>query len=238
MKKWFLAVLILVSFVAVSTGFAEDKPRLGILRFTNNTSAGWWSGSTGSDLQDMLAAELATMKSFSVLERKEIDAVLGEQNLGASGRISPQTKAKLGKLKGAKYLVAATVSAFEEDTSGTGGGVTIKGISLGGKREKAYMAVDLKVIEVETGEIVDVRTVEATAKSGGLDVGLSRGSFSGGLGNYAKTPTGKAIRACVMEIAEYLECSMVKGKGHKCMQDYDAKESKRRDKTKGSVDLE
>ncbi len=55
---------------------------------------------------------------------------------------------------------------------------------------------------------------------------------------HKKTPTGKAIRACIMEIAEYLECSLVKGQDHKCMAAYNAKESKRRKKTKESIDLE
>ena len=238
MKKCFLMVLLLVFCLSVSAAFAEDKPRLGVLRFTNNTSAGWWSGSTGSDLQDMLIAELASMNCFSVLERKEIDAVLGEQNLSASGRVDSRFKAQMGKLKGAQYLVAATVSAFEEDTSGGGGGLSFKGISIGGKRDKAYMAVDLKVIDVNTGEIADVRTVEATAKSGGLALGFSKSGLGGSLDGYKKTPTGKAIRACVMEIAEYLECSMVKGKNDGCMQAYNQKESNRREKTKGSIDLE
>ena len=238
MKRIIAALVFCLTFFTLSQGFAKEKPRLGVLRFTNNTSAAWWSGTAGQDLQDMLAAELVTLKAFQVLERKELDAVIGEQDLGASGRISKSTSSKIGKITGAKYLVAATVSAFEEGTSGTEGGLGFKGISLGGKKEKAYMAVDLKIIEVETGEIVDARTVEATAKSGGLGGGLSVGGFSGNLAKHEKTPTGKAIRGCIMEIAEYLECSLVKGADDSCMADYKAKESKRREKTKGSVDLE
>ena len=91
-----------------------------------------------------------------------------EQDLGASVRGSKKTRSKIGNITGAKYLVAATVSAFETHTSGGGGGISFKGFSIGGKKDSAYMAVDLKVIEVETGEIADVRTVEATSKSGGL----------------------------------------------------------------------
>jgi hypothetical protein len=53
-----------------------------------------------------------------------------------------------------------------------------------------------------------------------------------------KTPTGKAIRACIMEIAEYLDCSLTKGKNDPCMQEYKEKESKRREKTKKSIKLE
>jgi len=238
MKFLRYCILMCVSFVFVSGAFASEKPRLGVLRFTNDTSAGWWKASVGRDLQDMLISELASTKSFQVLERKEIDAVLSEQDLGASGRVDKATKAKMGKLKGAKYLVAATVSAYEENTSGTGGGIGIHGFSIGGKKEKAYMAVDLKVIDTTTGEIADARTVEASSSSGGLSLGGHVGAFSGGLSQYAKTPTGKAIRACIIEIAEYLQCSLTKGRDDGCMDEYAAKESKRREATKKSIDLE
>lgn len=238
MKFLRYCILICLSFVFVSGAFASERPRLGVLRFTNDTNAGWWRASVGRDLQDMLISELASTKSFQVLERKEIDAVLDEQNLGASGRVDKETKAKIGKLKGANYLVAATVSAYEENTSGTGGGFGIAGFSIGGKKEKAYMAVDLKVIDTTTGEIADARTVEASSSSGGLSLGGHVGAFSGGLSQYAKTPTGKAIRACIIEIADYLQCSLVRGRDDSCMNEYAAKESKRRENTKKSIDLE
>ncbi len=186
MKKFLVALVLSLSFIIVAQGFAKEKPRIGVLRFTNQTSAGWWRGGVGRELQDMLIAELASLKCFRVLERKELGAVLKEQDLGASGRVSKSTRAKIGKLTGAKYLVAATVSAFEESTSGAGGGFSFKGISIGGKKGRAYMAVDLKLIEVETGEIYDARTVEATSKSGGLSLGLSRWGFSGNLAGHKK----------------------------------------------------
>jgi curli biogenesis system outer membrane secretion channel CsgG len=238
MKK---IIVVMIFFMIICMGtqsLAAEKPRLGVLRFTNDTQARWWSANVGRDLQDMLASELVSTKSFQVLERKELDAVLGEQDLGASGRVDKRTAAKIGKVKGAKYLVASTVSAFEEGTSGRSGGFGIGGISIGGKKEKAYMAVDLKVIDTDTGEIVDARTVEATSESGGLGLGLSRGIFSGSLGGFEKTPTGKAIRACIIEIAEYLQCSLTKGKDDACMQEYEGKESARKEKTKKSIKLE
>ena len=236
--KFFLMFLFLFSIAVFSEGYASVKPRIGVLRFTNHTSAGWWEGSVGTDLQDMLIAELASTNSFRVLERRELDAVLDEQDLGDSGRVNPRTRSRLGNITGAKYLVAATLSAFEQNTSGGGGGLSFGGISLGGRQEKAYMAVDLKVIEVETGEIYDARTVEATSKSSGLSVGVSRGGFSGHLGQYQNTPVGKAIRACIMEIVEYLECSMLEGPDSPCMDQYREKESSRREKTKGSIQLD
>ena len=238
MKRIILMLVVFMVCFSTASVMAEEKPRLGVLRFTNQTHAGWWSGSMANDMQDMLIAELATMGSFKVLERKELDAVIKEQDLGTSGRISKSTRANIGKITGAKYLVAASVAAYEESTSGNDGGLSFGGISVGGKKTKTYMAVDLKVIEVETGEIADVRTVEARADSGGMNLGLSLGGFSGSLGGHEKTPAGKAIRACIMEIAEYLECSMVQGKDAACMEDYNAKETKRREKTKKSISLD
>ncbi|MBN2344966.1 MAG: CsgG/HfaB family protein [Candidatus Aminicenantes bacterium] len=233
-----LTVSLLLAFVAQPMAADDDMIRLGVLRFTNHTAAGWWRGSVGTELQDMLASELVSTKAFSVLERKEIDAVLGEQDLSASGRVSSSTKVKMKRLKGAQYLVAGTVSAYEEGTKGAGAGVRVGPVSLGGKKDKAYLAVDLKVIDTETGEIVDARTIEATAKGQALGAGLSMRNFSIGGGGYEKTPTGKAIRACIVYIAEYLECSLAKGKDHSCMKKWDKMESKRKEKTKGSIDLD
>jgi curli biogenesis system outer membrane secretion channel CsgG len=238
MKKTIvLAVLILTLFMAAQV-LAQGKPRLGVLRFTNDTHAGWWSGTAGRDLQDMLAAELVSMGSFQVLERKELEAVISEQDLGASGRVDPKTAAKVGKIKGAKYLVAGTVSAFEEGTAGKGMGVSVMGLSVGGKKERAYMAVDLKVIDTTTGEIVEARTVEATSESTSQRLGVSAPFVSTNMEKQQKTPTGKAIRACIIEIAEYLDCSLTKGKNDPCMDEYKEKEGKRREKTKKSIKLE
>jgi curli biogenesis system outer membrane secretion channel CsgG len=238
MKKVVFVVVLSIIVLSAAYGFAEDRPRIGVLRFTNHTSAGWWSGSVGQELQDMLASELASTKSFQVLERREIDAVLGEQDLGASGRIDKRTRAKIGAIKGAKYLVAGSVSAYEENTSGSGGGIGAFGVRIGGAQSKAYIAIDLKVINTTTSEIVDSRTVEATSSSSAVEVGGYHRGFSGGLSSQNKTPTGKAIRACIIEASEYLACSLTSSRDDSCRQQYAAKDSRRKERTKGSIDLD
>ena len=217
---------------------AQDKPRVGVLRFTNHTSAGWWSASVGNELSDMLASELVSTGSFDVLERAEIEAVLGEQDLGESGRISAATKAKIGKIKGAEYLIAATVSSYEESTKGGGAGVSVGGLSLGGKKEKTYIAVDLKVINTETGAIADARTIEAESSGVGLGAGIQIGKVSVRGGGFEKTPAGKAIRACVVYLSEYLDCSLVQGQDAGCMKKWNDMDRKRRERTKGTIKLQ
>jgi curli biogenesis system outer membrane secretion channel CsgG len=236
MKKFLIGLFVMSVFC--SSAFAAEKPRIGVMRFTNNTHASWWHGGTGSELQDMLIAELASTEAFSILERKELDKVIGELKLGESGLVDPATKSELGKLKGAKYLIAGTVTSFEHNTSGSNAGVSFMGFNVGGKKETAYLAVDVKLVDVETGEIVESRTIEANSSGGGIKVSGSVMGLSGGLGKEEKTPTGKAIRGCVVHIADYLECRLTKDADDSCRKEYAQKEKKRREKTRKSIDLD
>ena len=240
MKKIIILVLSFIFLVNAAELFAAEKPRIGVLRFTNITHAYWWSSTTASELQDLLINELAATKAFQILERKELGSALSEQQLSESGLVDSSTKLKLGKIKGAKYLVAATVSSFEENTTSTGGGLNYRGYSFGGEQKTAYIAIDLKVIDAETGEIADSRTVEANSSSGGMSVsGPSEliPGLSGGLNKQAKTPVGKAIRGCIIEAVDYLECSLAI-KDDECLSKYATKEKKRREKTKSSILLD
>jgi curli biogenesis system outer membrane secretion channel CsgG len=233
MRTKFL-VFTMMLFIAGSA-FAA-KPVLGVSEFKNETSVSWWNAEVARDLTDMLTNELAATNKFKMVERAKLDKVLDEQDLADSGRIKKSTGAKIGQLTGAQYLVVASVTAFETNTRGTGGGVSFRGISVGGKKEDAYLSVDLRVIDTTTGEIEYSRSIEGRASSGGLSVGVYRGGFGGALSKYENTPTGKAIRAAVVEISDYLACAMVDQDD--CMDEYNAKEKSRRDKTKKAIKLD
>ena len=239
-----LMTLGLVSLVALvafgAPASAADKPVLGVAEFRNELggSVQWWygGGNVGWDLSDMLSNELAATGSFTVVERAKLEPVLAEQDLADYGRVAEGTGAEIGELTGAEYVVLGSLSAYEENVKGTGGGIGYKGIRVGGKKGKAYMAVDLRVVNTTTGEIEYVRTIEGRSTSKGVDVGVWKSGFYGDLNKYEKTPTGKAIRACMMEIVDYLECAMVLQNG--CMAEFDAKEAARREKTKSAIDLD
>ena len=228
--------LAVLSMLVASAALAESKPSVGVAEFRNDTSAAWWYGGAGHDLSSMLTNELAGTEKFKVVERAKLDHVLNEQDLGASGRVSKGSAAKIGKLTGAQYLVMGTVSAYSENASGGGGGLHLHGYSVGGKKQDAYMAIDLRVVDTTTGEVAFTRTVEARSTSYGIHGSGYVGGLSGGLGKYENTPTGKAIRACLMEISDYLGCVMVDK--DKCVDEYKAKESHRREGTKKSIKLD
>ena len=235
-KQSITALIIITGLYVAGTAYAASKPVVGIAEFKKSVAVNWWGGQVGRDMADMLANELMATKKFNVVERQKLNAVIGEQDLAAAGRIKKGTGAKTGQLTGAKYLVTGTVTSYEENTASTGGGLSFKGIKLGGSKGKAYIAVDLRVIDTTTGVVIDSRTVEANSSKGGLNLGFFKSGVGGNFNTKKKTPAMKAVRAVIMEISEYLACSMVDQDS--CLDDYDAKESRRREKTKGSITLE
>src|ERR1700755_3117102 len=101
-SRWSMVRLILICLVIVpgALRYAADKssrPSVGVAEFTNETSAGWWYGGVGDDLAGMLTNEVASTEKFRRVERAKLGHVLEEQDLGASGRVSSKTAAKVGK---------------------------------------------------------------------------------------------------------------------------------------------
>jgi curli biogenesis system outer membrane secretion channel CsgG len=238
MRVLSFALAIVLGATAAPAVIAKPSgPSIAVIEFKNESGAGWWRGGVGWELSGMLSNELASTRAFTVLERTKVQNVLEEQNLAASGRVSGSTGAKMGKMIGAKYLIAGTVTSYEEDVANTGGGISFGGVSVGGKSASAYLAVDLRVINVETGQIEFTRSIEGRSKSGGMSLGLYRGGFGGNLASENKTPAGKAIRAALVEASDYLECAMVK-RTKSCIAAFDAKEDKRRESSKGALKLD
>ncbi len=238
MKKTFaIGICMCCALVLVAGSALADKPVMAVAEFTNDvTGVYWWNPDVGRELAGMVTNEMASTGSFSMVERSKLEHVLAEQNLAASGRMESGTGAKMGKLAGAEYLVLGTVTAFEENTKGTGGGIGYKGIRLGGKKGETYLAIDLRVVNSTRGTVDYVRSVEARAKKKGMSVGVYKSGFGGSLAHEEKTPTGKAIRAVIVEIVGYLECVMVKQDG--CKAEYDAKEARRKESLSKGIKLD
>lgn len=67
----------------------------------------------GAEAAILLNAELSTAPNVILVERQEIDKILGEQELGLSGNVTPDTAAKVGQLTGAKAIITGRVFGTE-----------------------------------------------------------------------------------------------------------------------------
>jgi len=191
------------------------KARLSVGQFTDKTAKGGGSGGwlrmwgysfkqIGDGMRDMLTTALFNSNRFIVLEREQLDAVLDEQDLGASGRIKKGTEAKIGEIYGAELLITAAVTEFEGTKQAVGGGTRILGVTVAGGAKKGHIAIDIRIIDTKTSQIVAATSVVGNAKSFGLGGATRIGSIPVALGGLSKTPIEQAIRVCIQEAVNYI----------------------------------
>lgn len=69
----------------------------------------------GPKIATLVNANLSAEPALIMVERADLEKVLGEQELGQSGTISPETAARVGNLTGAKVLVTGRVFKTDND---------------------------------------------------------------------------------------------------------------------------
>ncbi len=164
----------------------------------------------GDGLAEMLTTELFNTNRFIVLERQQLQDILKEQDLGASGRVRQDTAAPIGQVEGAEILVYGAVTAFEPNYRGGGGGFVIPGLNvgLGGGAKQAYMAIDLRLVDTRTSRILAATSVEGKSTDYGAIFGAVIGGGTTrmpiGLGGWKNTPMEKAIRVCIKRAVDFI----------------------------------
>ena len=132
------AVMTVLSLVPVLLGAQQrsqdTRPGIAVLPFSNGGSYGQGKEDFEAlerGIAGMMISELSQNPAARMVERQEIQRLVDEQNLGAQGRVDPQTASKIGKLVGARYMVMGTFVDFYGD-----------------------FRVDVRLINTETGEVV------------------------------------------------------------------------------------
>ncbi|MFP3927641.1 MAG: CsgG/HfaB family protein [Desulfobacteraceae bacterium] len=201
----------------IGTARAESyhgpKAAIAVADFEDKTvGRGQYRAEYGRGLQDMLVTALFNTNRFIVLEREKLQAVMTEQDMGASGRFRKDTAAPIGELEGAQLLVAAAVTGFDPGQAGGGGEVSGSGGflrktqlgSLFGGYQRAHLALDLRIIDTATGRILAATNVQGKAHSYDLGGSLLGSSAGGGLSTFAKTPMEQAIRKAINEAVNFV----------------------------------
>jgi curli biogenesis system outer membrane secretion channel CsgG len=156
-------------------------------------------------IEAMITDVMQRSGRFRMVEREFIGAVLDEQNLGDSSRVSQPSAAKIGKVLGAQYLIQAVVTSYEPEfkkKKGGLGGIT-KGLLGGAKvgKSKSMVGMNFRLIDSETSEILFTKQVDVIMTTTQFDIGGagwgSGGALGGFLSSYSKTPIGQGVMAAV-----------------------------------------
>jgi curli biogenesis system outer membrane secretion channel CsgG len=184
------------------------KHAIGCKGFENESG---WSGQwkVGDNLTAMLESALVDSGRFVLVEREKLGDVIQEQDLQASGRAAKaKDVAKTGMIRSARYLATGSVTEITENQSGADGGISIRGLRIGGGRSEAQITVIVKLIDTTTSEIVAKERVVGKAGNTALRVGLDVRGVGTELGGFRKTPLGQAAQDCINQAAAFIAKKM------------------------------
>lgn len=204
----------------VGSQAAEVKKRVALMDFDFGTVQRWWSGNwdIGKGIADIVVTNLVKDGTFSVIERKKLDTILQEQNFSNSDRANPTSAAKIGKVLGVNAIIVGSITQFGlEDKSTKIGGIggRLGGFGAGGigkKEGKANVAIDARLVDVNTGEVLAVASGKGTSKRSGMLLagggagggGFGAGGIDMGSSNFQDTILGEATRSAVEDLTAQL----------------------------------
>lgn len=210
-----LSVLAVPAF-AQAPAPAPARKRVAVLDFDYATVRSYVADIWGSDqdigkgIADMLVTQMVRNGTYSVVERKQLDRILREQNFQQSGRADASTAAQLGRLLGVDAIIIGSITQFGRDDKklGVGGGVRVGGVGIGGigrRSSKAIVGIDARIVDIRTAEILGVATGFGESKRsgatlvGGAAVGgvAAGGAFDMSSSNFGSTILGEATRLAV-----------------------------------------
>lgn len=191
----FLALVGLSGCVTSSTSMVQDyavlpdQVRVAVIDFENKTKYG--ERRLADSAAEILVSEMSRSGNFILIERKRLEDVLKELEFQMSDLTDGENTAQIGNILNCEYLVYGVVSNFGVKTEGRDLLVAKR------KIQTAQAEVDIKIVDVETAEIVYSAYGKGTAqKSIGSALGL------GGTGGYDETLAGDCLRAAISEAVQ------------------------------------
>src|SRR3954470_1944412 len=237
MKRCFVLILLLIVCMpvysqtqpATTTPGTNPTPqgrkkRVAILDFDYATVHSNVAALFGSDIDvgkgitDLLVKYLVKDGTYSVIERKALDKIMAEQNFSNSDRANPTSAAKLGKLLGVDAIITGSITQFGGETKntnigGVGGGLGKIGLGgFGQKKTKAIVAIDARMIDIDTAEILGVadgkgesqrESTKLTGGGGGWS-GFGGGNVDFGSSGFQETIIGEAVKAAEEQLSSGL----------------------------------
>lgn len=195
-NKYFITFsLIVLCLFFSSSAFGQSKLRVAVVAFENTSTWSYWGDNLGRAAADVFVTALMATGKFSMIERDKVDTVLAEQDFGATGRITPQTAAQIGKMLGVDLLLTGSITQFSVNRTGGGIGRVSLGVTTG------KIVMQCRLVNSTSGEII-VAAEEENKKTliGARYRGMNfRQSFDVGLANDIMHP---AVEKMVVKIVD------------------------------------
>jgi curli biogenesis system outer membrane secretion channel CsgG len=123
--------------------YQGPKLRVGVVNFQNKTPSKVLG--IGEAAADILGTILQKTGRFIIIPQQDIESILAQQRMGATGAINPDTAAKMGEVMGLNAIVTGAVTAYSEAEEGADYLVTKS------KKQIARVTVDYRIVDTTTG---------------------------------------------------------------------------------------
>lgn len=170
-------------------------------------------------LTEMLTTSLVKAGRFTVLERAQLDKVLGEQRFGQSGAVTPESAAQAGRMLGAQVLVFGDITEYAYSGTTTGGKASIigsvaqdamgsmvdqtvgsvvpKAVNASVRRMTAKVGIDLRLVDATTGQVIQSVRGRGSSSATGVAADFQKAEQQIAAGIEVQTPLGRASRGAI-----------------------------------------
>jgi curli biogenesis system outer membrane secretion channel CsgG len=218
------AICLAALFVSASVGFGQNrktqtadgnadlglppyngiKHAVGVVPFENTS---FWKSDI--DLQESMAVMLENVllqsNRFVVVDRENMDATLGEQDLQSGGRAAKAGNvAQTGQVRSARYLARGQITGVEAQESGGGGGIRVGKFNVGASGGKAQIEMIIKIWDSTTSQVIASQRIIGKAGNRGFTVGFQDRGLGGEIGGFSKTPVGEAAYDCIVQAVKFM----------------------------------
>lgn len=160
----------------------EERIPIAIYAITDSTGQFKADGGASSTVvtqgsTEMLITALQRSRQFAVLDRVRFGDLMNEQNLVSNNRVAPGQGLELGALSGTNYMITGSITEYQVSKETGGIGLVIAGRGGSTEYAKASVALDLRVTNLSTGEVIWAESLQGEII--GEKVGIQLFSFLG-----------------------------------------------------------
>jgi curli biogenesis system outer membrane secretion channel CsgG len=225
-----LSLFVSLAIVCSSGVFAQDtRKRVAVMNFDYSTVQSsvaaifGTNADIGKGIADLMVERLVNSGKYRVIERKQLDKILAEQNFSNSDRVDATTAAKIGRVLGVDVIIMGSITQFgRDDRQQNFGGGVLRGVTgkygLGGvgtKSSKAVVGLSARLVSADTAEILaavsgkgeSTRSGASLLGSGGSVATAAGGAIDMASTNFANTILGEAVGQAVSTLSAQVDAN-------------------------------
>ena len=225
MRRMVVTLILAAAVVSTAPAQQQQKKRVAVMNFDYATVKSYSAAIFGTEqdigkgIADLVVEKLVQGGQYSVIERKELDKIIAEQNFSNSDRADSTTAAKIARILGVDAIITGSITQFGRDDKSTGvaGGAAnvVSGhFGLGKVKQsegKAVVGISARMINTDTAEIIAaVKGLGESSRKGTSLFGAGGGDTRAGGGvdmtssNFSQTIIGEAVDRATTDLCAQL----------------------------------